>query len=89
MGRLRTASDIWHPPIRSLRGLSRGMLRLYGLVEAEVADNLIDLDDDVLGDLGLYRFAIDHLDKGDALVIGLCDRHLAEYLEFVGNDDAD
>ena len=89
MGRLRTASDIWHPPIRSLRGLSRGMLRLYGLVEAEVADNLINLDDDVLGDLGLNGFAIYHLDKGDALVIGLCDRYLTKYLEFVGNDDAD
>ena len=48
MGRLRTASDIWHPPIRSLRGLSRGMSRLYGLVKTEVADDMIDLDDDVL-----------------------------------------
>ena len=66
-----------------------GDVCLYGLVETEVADNLIDLDDDVLGDLGLNGFAIDHLDKGDALVIGLCDRYLAEYLEFVGNDDAD
>ena len=66
-----------------------GDVCLYGLVKTEVADNLIDLDDDVLGDLGLHRLAIDHLDKGDALVIGLCDRHLAEYLEFVGNDDAD
>lgn len=33
---------------------------------SEVADNLIDLDDDVLGDFGLNGFAIDHLDKGDA-----------------------
>ena len=66
------------------------MLRLYGwLVEAEMADDMIDFDDYVLGDLGLYRLAIDHLDKGDALVIGLRDRHLAKYLEFVGNDDAD
>ena len=65
------------------------MSRLYGLVETEVADDLIDFDDDVLGDLGLHRFAIDHLDKGDALVIGLCDRYLTKYLEFVGNDDAD
>ena len=90
MGRLRTASDIWHPPIRSLRGLSRGMLRLYGrLVEAEMADDMIDFDDDVLGNPGFYRLAIDHLDKGDALVIGLRDGYLAEYLELVGNDDAD
>ena len=97
MGRLRTASDIGHPPDqflleqaikdRALRGLSRGMSRLYGLVETEVADDLIDFDDDVLGDLGLHRLAIDHLDKGDALVIGLRDRHLAEYLELVGDND--
>ena len=74
MGRLRTASDIGHPPIRSLRGLSRGMLRLYGwLVEAEVADDMIDFENDVLGDLGLHGLAIDHLDEGDALVIGLRD----------------
>ena len=49
-----------------------GDVCLYGLVETEVADNLIDLDDDVLGDFGLHGLAIDHLDKGDALVIGLC-----------------
>ena len=76
-------------PDSVLRGLSRGMSRLYGLVETEVADDLIDLDDDVLGDLGLHRFAIYHLDKGDALVISLYDRYLAEYLELAGNDDAD
>ena len=49
------------------------MLRLYGLVETEVADNVIDFDDDVLGNPGFYRLAIDHLDEGDALVIGLRD----------------
>ena len=65
------------------------MSRLYGLVEAEVADDLIDLDDDVLGDLGFDRFAIDHLDKGDALVIGLCDRYLAEHFVLAGDNDAD
>ena len=66
------------------------MSRLYGwLVESEVADDMIDFDNDVLGNLGLHRLAIDHLDEGDALVIGLRDRHLAEYLELVGNDDAD
>ena len=63
---------------------------MYGWsVEAEMADDMIYLDDDVLGDLGLYRFAIDHLDKGDALVIGLRDGHLAEYLKLGGDDDAD
>ena len=77
-------------PDSVLHGLSRGMLRLYGwLVEAEMADDVIDFENDVLGDLGLHRLAIYHLDKGDALVIGLCDGYLAEYLEFVGNDDAD
>ena len=49
------------------------MLRLYGLVETEVADNVIDFENDVLGDLGLHGLAIDHLDEGDALVIGLRD----------------
>lgn len=62
-------------PDSVLRGLSRGMSRLHGLVETEVADHLVDLDDDVLGDFGLHGFAIYHLDKGDALVIGLCDRY--------------
>ena len=65
-----------------------GMPRFIGLVEAEVADDLIDLDDDVLGDLGLHRLTIYHLNKGDALVIDLCDRYLAEYLEFVGDNHA-
>ena len=50
-----------------------GDVCLYGLVETEVADDLIDFDNDVFGDLGVHRFSIDHLDKGDALVIGLCD----------------
>ena len=50
-----------------------GDVCLYGLVETEVADDVIDFDDDVLGNPGFHRFAIDHLDKGDALVIGLRD----------------
>ena len=50
------------------------MSRLYGWsVEAEMADDMIDFDDDVLGNPGFHRLAIDHLDEGDALVIGLCD----------------
>ena len=65
------------------------MSRLYGWsVEAEMADDMIDFDDDVLGNPGFHRLAIDHLDEGDALVIGLRDGHLAEYLELIGNDDA-
>ena len=53
-----------------------------------MADDMIDFDDDVLGNSGFQRLAIDHLDEGDALVIGLRDGHLAEYLELIGNDDA-
>ena len=41
-------------PDSVLCGLSRGMSRLWGLVETEVADDLIDLDDDVLGDLVIF-----------------------------------
>ena len=61
---------------------------MYGLVETEVADNVIDFENDVLGDLGLHRLAIDHLYEADALVIGLRDGYLAEYLELVGDNDA-
>ena len=46
---------------------------------AVVADDLVDLDDDVLGDAGLYRSAIDHLCEVDALLVWLSDRYLAEY----------
>lgn len=56
---------------------------------AVVADDLVDLDDDVLGNLGLYRSAIDHLCEGYALVIILCDRYLAEHFIFASNYDAD
>ena len=40
---------------------------------AVVADNLVDLNDDVLGNLGVNGLAIDHLGEGDALVIVLSD----------------
>ena len=43
------------------------------LLAAVVADNLVDLDDDVFGNLGVNGFAIDHLGEGDALVIVLSD----------------
>ena len=36
---------------------------------AVVADDLVDLDDDVLGDAGLYGSAIDHLCEVDALLV--------------------
>jgi hypothetical protein len=45
---------------------------------AVVAYYLVDLDDDVLGDAGLYRNAINHLCEVDALLVRLSDRHLTE-----------
>ena len=46
---------------------------------AVVADDLVDLYDDVLGDAGLFGSAIDHLREVDALLVWLSDRYLAEY----------
>ena len=60
-----------------------------GSLAAVVADNLVDLDDNVLGDLGLYRIAINHLDECDALLVWLSDRHLAEDFILAGNYDTD
>ena len=48
---------------------------------AVVADDLVDLEDDVLGNLGLYGIAIDHLDESDVLFVTLCGGYLAEYFE--------
>ena len=56
---------------------------------AVVADDLVNLYDDVLGDAGLYGSAIDHLCEVDALLVRLSDRHLTEYFIFAGNNDAD
>lgn len=41
------------------------------LLAAVVADNLVDLDDDVFWNLGIYGLAIDHLGESDALVVVL------------------
>ena len=65
-----------------------GDVRL-GSLAAVVADDLVDLDNDVLWDFGLYRIAVNHLGEGYALFIILSDRHLAEHLVFAGDDDAD
>ena len=46
---------------------------------AVVADDLVDLDDDVFGDAELYGSAINHLREVDALLVWLSDRYLAEY----------
>ena len=62
---------------------------VLGSLAAVVADNLVDLDDDVLGDAGFYGSAINHLCEVDALLVWLSDRHLTEYFIFAGNDDAD
>ena len=56
---------------------------------AVVADDLVDLYDDVLGDAGLFGSAIDHLCEVDALLVRLSDRHLTEYFIFTGNYDTD
>ena len=55
---------------------------------AVVADDLVDLDDDVFGNLGVNGLAINHLGESDALVIVLCNRYLSEHLILVGNDNA-
>ena len=41
------------------------------LLATVVADNLVDLDDDVFWNLGIYGLAIDHLGESDALVVVL------------------
>ena len=56
---------------------------------AVVADDFVDLYDDVLGDAGLFGSAIDHLGEVDALLVWLSDRHLAEDFVFAGNNDTD
>ena len=62
---------------------------LFWLLAAVVADDLIDLYDDVLGDAGLYGSAIDHLCEVDALFVWLSDRDLTEYFILAGDYYAD
>ena len=57
-----------------------------GSLAAVVADDLVDIGDDVFGNLGLYRDTIDHLDERDTLVIVLCDGYLAEHFVFAGDN---
>ena len=59
------------------------------LLAAVVADNFVDLDNDVLGNLGLYGIAIDHLDERDALFVTLCEGYFAEYFELFGYNYTD
>ena len=54
----------------------------YRPIQEELNDNpyFIDLNDDVLGNLGLYGLSFDHLDKGNVLLVSLCGRDLALHL---------
>ena len=63
-------------PDSAFHKLGRGMWRFWGsrLLAAVVADNLVDLDDDVFGNLGVNGLAYNHLGEGDALVVVLSDR---------------
>ena len=61
-------------------------MSVFWSLAAVVADNLVDLHDDVFGNLGLYGIAIDHLDEGDALFVILSRRYLAEDFEIFGNN---
>lgn len=75
----------------ALRELSRGCCVSEGRRSLHASDNtfnFIDLNDDVFGNARLRGTSIDHLDKGDAIIVALRDSHLAEYLVFVGYDDA-
>ena len=78
-------------PDSAFRELDRGMSRFWRSrsLAAVVADDFVDLDDDVFGDAGLYRSAINHLCEVDALLVRLSDRYLAEYFIFASNYDAD
>ena len=66
-------------PDSVLDELSRGMLVFCRVVSiaVQVADDGVDLNDDVLGNLGLYGLSFDHLYEGDALFVCLCGRDLS------------
>ena len=61
----------------------------FGSLATVVADDLVDLYDDVFRNFGLYRIAIDHLGEGYALFIILSNSYLTEHFVFAGDDDAD
>ena len=46
-------------------------------IAVQVADDGVDLNDDVFGDLALYGFSFDHLYEGNVLLVSLCGRDLA------------
>lgn len=46
-------------------------------IAVQVADDGVDLNDDVLGNLGLYGLSFDHLYEGNVLLVSLCGRDFA------------
>ena len=73
---------IWASPDSVIGELSRGMFAFgrVGLIAVQVAVEGVDLNNDVLGNLGLYGLSFDHLDKGNVLLVSLCGRDLALHL---------
>ncbi len=67
--------SIWASPDSAFHKLGRGMWHFWRSrsLAAVVADDLVDLYDDVFGDAGLYGIAINHLGEGNALVVVLSD----------------
>ena len=57
-------------------------------IAVQVADDGVDLNDDVLGNLGLYGLSFNHLYESDVLLVSLCGRDLAEHLEIARHNDA-
>ena len=56
-------------------------------IAVQVADDGVDLNDDVLGNLGLYGLSFYHLCEGNVLLVSLCGRDLAEHLEIARHND--
>ena len=57
-------------------------------IAVQVADDGVDLNDNVLGNLGLYGLSFNHLFESDVLLVSLCGRDLAEHLEIARHNDA-
>ena len=57
--------------------LSRGMFAFGRVNSGAGCNDGIDLNDDVLGNLGLYGLFFYHLYEGNVLLVSLCTRDLA------------
>ena len=70
---------IWASPDSVHQEPNRGMFAFgrVGSIAVQVAEDGVDLNDDVLGNLGLYGLSFDHLYEGDVLLVSLCGRDLA------------